>query len=179
VPTTFALVRPAPSEVSPVAVAAPASGPVTTLPDLCGLLTEEQLQRLVQVPDEPQRTDDGCNWVTDSTSSPVPLPDALLFRLSVSGTLIADQADAFAFERSLAAALGSAEVPLPGVGEEAYVYEQETGDKFRTYTATVVFRQAGAVVRMNLRRGGGLENDKVLDAAVQGARWFADGIRRG
>ena len=180
VPTTFALVRPAPAEVPPAAVAAPVTTPVTTLPDFCGLLTEEQLSRLVPTPDEPQKTDDGCNWATSSLSSPIPLPNAFRFRLDVSGELISEDADAFAFERSLASALGSREVRLPGVGDEAYVYEQETGSGTnRNYTATVVFRQADAVVRMNLRRGGGLENDKVLAAAVQGARGFADGIRRG
>lgn len=184
VPTTFALVRPAPAEVPPAAAAspfaAPFTAPATTLPDFCGLLTEEQLSRLVPTPDEPQRKDDGCNWSTTSSSSPVPVPDALLFRLDVSGKLVSEYADAFAFERSLAAALGSREVRLPGVGDEAYVYEQETSSgTYRNYTATVVFRQADAVVRMNLRRGGGLKNDKVLAAAVQGARWFADGLRHG
>ena len=177
VPTTFALVRPAPADVPPAAAAA---APVTTLPDFCGLLTEEQLRRLVPTPGEPQRTDDGCNWNTDSLSFPISLPLAFQFRMDVSGKLVSEDADAFAFERSLAAALGSQEVRLPGVGDEAYVYEQERGSgPTRTYTATVVFRQAGAVVRMNLRRGGGLDNDKVLAAAVQGARWFADGIHRG
>jgi hypothetical protein len=113
-------------------------------------------------------------------SSTVQIPEAFRFRLDVSGRLISEHADAFGFERSLAAALGSREVRLPGVGDEAYVYEQETGSgTTRTYTATVVFRQDDAVVRMNLRRGGGLENGKVLAAAVQGARWFAEGIRRG
>jgi eukaryotic-like serine/threonine-protein kinase len=180
VPTTFALVRPAPPEVPAAAVAAPATAPLTTLPDFCGLLTEEQLRRLVPTPDEPQKTDDGCNWITAGSSSPIPVPDAFRFRLSVSGKLVSEYADAFAFERSLAAALGSREVRLPGVGDEAYVYEGETSSgTYRDYTATVVFRQADAVVRMNLRRGGGLKNDKVLAAAIQGARWFAEGIRRG
>lgn len=170
VPLTIALVRPD----SP----AGAGKSLTEPPDPCGLLTGEQVERLVVAPEEGRPTEPGmCTWSSDPA-----LPSTVRFSLRVEVEISERPEETMEGERRISGWKGTTDA-LPGLGDEAFLKEESFQEPGAARTdgftrMSVVFRMGDAVGTVELQRGGG-SDDRVKAAAVQGARWVAEAMGRG
>ncbi|TDD01198.1 hypothetical protein E1292_26700 [Nonomuraea deserti] len=168
------------------------TGDVTTQPDICRLLTDEQLAQLVPDMDEPfpfeQRS---CDWSSDVS---VDVPDRLTYTLKVGVERSEDVGEArqnFAFARDSAYRMAHATLDgtivyreprkLEGLGNEAFAADWTHVAKTNSepaFTAAVHFRFSNAVVTVEYRRH--VEDDqRMRELAVQAARWVGMALARG
>lgn len=169
VPITIALVRPDPP---------PGAGKeFTALPDACTLLTDEQVAQLVVEPEKGRASEPGmCNWDSD-----VSLPHTASFDLRIKVELSKNPESRLENERALTVSGGTMD-PLPGLGDEAFVkvepFPGSGSAQSRGFTrVSAVFRMGDAIGIIELRRGGE-DDERVKNAAVQGAYWVAEAMAR-
>ncbi|MDX6743920.1 hypothetical protein [Actinocorallia sp. A-T 12471] len=149
------------------------------MPDVCALLSGERLEQLVPGADEPVGYQDGaCTWRTSFRAGD--MPGTLTFSLEVKVELSDDPRGALARARQSAGFGGGRVRDLDGLGDDAFVQEttrDSAGSGART-SVEVGFRQANAVVTLELTRSGGAVS-AFTDAAVRGAHWTAEELRHG
>ena len=173
VPVTVNLVKPDPPQGK--------TKDFTSLPDPCALLTGEQVERLVVLPKEGKPGERGvCMWSSDPG-----LPSGLRFDLRVEVELSDDPRGRLSGERRSVGFLASAD-SVPGLGEEAFLKKeafQSLSSRGGGFTRmTVFFRMGDAVGSIEVRRSSKSDEkdeERVKNAALQGAYWMAEAMLRG
>ncbi|WP_049577887.1 hypothetical protein, partial [Nonomuraea sp. SBT364] len=162
---------------------------ISTVPDLCETLTDEQVAQLVLNPHKPQSYLAGsCSWSSDIS---IDVPDRLTMDLRVQVKLSPDAAEAaktFGLSREMAARMSTSSYsemvnwpprPITGLGNEAYA--TDTGHRSilgPSFTANVTFRLSNAIVEVEYGRDVA-EDSRMRERAVQAARWIGQAIAHG
>ncbi|MEO3791732.1 hypothetical protein ABGB14_16115 [Nonomuraea sp. B10E15] len=166
------------------------TGEVTTQPDICRLLTDEQLAQLVPDRDKPfafeQRS---CDWKSDLSD----IPGRLVYGLKVDVERSGDPAEArrtFGYARDSAYRMVHATTDgsivyrepqkLEGLGNEAFTADLThvaSTNSEPSFRASVHFRFSNAVVTVEYGRDVE-EDQRMRELAVQAARWVGEALAR-
>jgi hypothetical protein len=190
-------------------VRAAGPAPVTTVPPLCGLISVTRMNRLVPhagpVNSTAQRLEGYFDYLSHRDASVCQWNERNAVAHGYSATVVSRpvkagppddpmrpaREDFASLRRAATAAAGlpiksrTVPVPVPGVGDEAFAYDEATGEKWiRDFLAVVVFRTGNLVTLVQYRWAkdgaqppGGTA--RLREGAVQIGRWTTDALRAG
>jgi serine/threonine protein kinase len=162
---------------TPDTPARPAVGPVVparstafdSIPDGCGLLTDEQAAKAVADHEELRGVSEGsCRWTTKTEGGD--FPRTLNFELSIRVEFETDKSSPYD-DSKYVAELNGPVIEVDGLGNEAFIRETLRG-------FDLTFRLANAVVDLEYTHGG-KPNPKMEAVIEQTARSIGEALNRG